>query len=86
MVYLGVLDENGNVQNTTDWTFKTPSQGASTTVVAAFDSTIAENSGAYLVDCQIDHGDVTMPYAVDKGDAEKLWKLSENLVGQKFEY
>ncbi|OCK92573.1 short-chain dehydrogenase [Cenococcum geophilum 1.58] len=82
----GVLDENGNVRNTADWTFKTLSQGASTTVVAAFDPTIAENSGAYLVDCQIDHGDVTMPYAVDKDNAERLWKLSENLVGQKFEY
>lgn len=39
------------MRNTADWTFKTLSQGASTTVVAAFDPTIAENSGAYLVDC-----------------------------------
>lgn len=82
----GILDENGNVQNTAEWTFKTLSQGASTTVVAAFDPTIVQNSGAYLVDCQVSHDDVAMPYAFDKYNAEKLWKLSEDLVGQKFEY
>jgi len=26
-----------------------------------------------------------MGYATDKENAEKLWKLSEELVGQKFE-
>jgi hypothetical protein len=26
------------------------------------------------------------PYAVDKENAERLWDLSEKLVGEKFEY
>jgi len=46
---------------------------------------LAEYNGCYLQDCQVEKEDV-MDYAVDKGNAEKLWSLSEELVGQKFEY
>jgi len=38
-----------------------------------------------LVDNQVAM-DKCQPYAKDKVAAEKLWKLSEELVGQKFEY
>lgn len=41
-----------------------------------------ENYGAYLVDCQI-NGDAG-PLAVSSAEAEKLWALSEELVGEKF--
>ncbi|KAL2436474.1 Short-chain dehydrogenase TIC 32, chloroplastic [Exophiala dermatitidis] len=61
---------------------KSPEQGVSTTLVAALDPRIEDKSGSYLVD-----GNVVEPYeyASDKENAERLWKLSEQLVGEKFE-
>lgn len=40
----------------------------------------------YLVDCHIAAPGQFKPYALDKESAERLWKVSEELVGQKFEY
>lgn len=57
-------------------------QGITTTIVAALDPRISANSGAYLADGKIEP---TYDYAEDKGNAEKLWKLSEDLIGAKFE-
>lgn len=45
---------------------------------------LSEHNGAYLEDCQRAPADQTKPYAVDKENAERLWKLSEQLVGQTF--
>ena len=52
-------------------------------VVAAFDPRLDEHNGAYL-----DHGDLAEPepQARKLEDAEKLWKLSEKLVGETFSY
>ncbi|KAH8703376.1 hypothetical protein BGW36DRAFT_312476 [Talaromyces proteolyticus] len=68
---------------------KTLGAGASTSMVAALDPKLAEgvsndkmNSGSYLVDCQI--SDQACPLAVSSEEAEKLWELSEKLVGQAF--
>jgi len=44
-----------------------------------------DRNGAYLNDCKVDDETVE-PYAVDKGNAERLWKISEDMVGQKFSY
>ncbi|KAK3317473.1 hypothetical protein B0T19DRAFT_376274 [Cercophora scortea] len=70
--------------------FKTPSQGAATHVFAAFaDEALREHNGAYLVDAHVpDPNDKTVfqPWATSGEDAEKLWKLSEELVGQEFAY
>ncbi|RYP11274.1 hypothetical protein DL765_007826 [Monosporascus sp. GIB2] len=71
-----------------EWTqdtleMKTLTQGASTTLVAALDPELPAQSPAYLANCQI-----TKPfeYALEPDNAEKLWELSEQLVGQKFGY
>ncbi|KAJ9316416.1 hypothetical protein DTO271D3_3221 [Paecilomyces variotii] len=56
-------------------------QGASTILVAALDPSIQSQSGAYLDDCQIG---TAAEYAQNKENSEKLWKLSEEIVGQKF--
>ena len=42
----------------------------------------AESSGVYLNDCQIAE---PAPHASDKQAAEKLWHLSEELVGEAFD-
>ena len=77
------------------FSYRTFGAGASTSLVAALDPRLSvgetkvdengvdrENYGAFLVDCQI--SDKAKPLAVSSNEAEKLWKLSEDLVKQKF--
>jgi NAD(P)-dependent dehydrogenase (short-subunit alcohol dehydrogenase family) len=69
-------DANGTV-------FKTLEQGCSTTLVAALDpklSNVEEGMGIYLDDCQFAE---PSPWAKDDEAAEKLWDISERLVGEK---
>ncbi|KAF2002637.1 putative short-chain dehydrogenase [Amniculicola lignicola CBS 123094] len=64
--------------------------GAATTVVAALDPKLGpgeakngkENWGVYLMDCQI--SDMAGSLAESSEEAEKLWVLSEKLVGKEF--
>ncbi|EXJ55357.1 hypothetical protein A1O7_08284 [Cladophialophora yegresii CBS 114405] len=72
--------------------YKTLGQGAATSLVAALDPKLGfsethdgkEGYGAYLVDCQISQN--AHPRAKSSEEAEKLWKLSEDLVGEKFSW
>lgn len=85
---IGKMMESGVIS------LKTLGGGASTSLVAALDPKLAvgvgethqgsENYGAFLDDCQI--STKARPSAVSSGDAEKLWELSEKLVGEKFEW
>jgi len=63
---------------------KTKEQGCATTLVAALEPTLVESgkNGAHLRDCNI-FADV-VPHAKDKGDAERLWGISEEMVREKF--
>ncbi|KAI8627615.1 NAD(P)-binding protein [Xylariaceae sp. FL1651] len=63
--------------------FKNFSQIAATPLIAALDPDLPEKSPAYLQNSQIHEPD---QHAKDPEAVEKLWKLSEELVGQKFEY
>ncbi len=66
--------------------------GAATSLVAALDPKLGmpgagspsgkENYGAFLVDCQI--SDAALAKATESKEAERLWRLSEELVGEKF--
>lgn len=84
-VKLGFMNENFQPVNSEALRWKTIEEGASTTIVAAFDPRIEKRNGFYLDDCKIDD-EAVKPYAVDNANAEKLWKLSEKLVGQVFSY
>ncbi|KAI1110383.1 putative short-chain dehydrogenase [Nemania sp. NC0429] len=72
--------------------YKTLGAGSSTSLVAALDPKLGpgetrdgkENYGAFLADCQIS-GDV-LPDNISSAAGERLWKLSEELVGEKFEW
>ncbi|TFK86693.1 NAD(P)-binding protein, partial [Polyporus arcularius HHB13444] len=68
------------------FTRKNLSQGTATHVVAAFDPKLDEHNGAYLQDCQAAPDEDLKRYAVDKTSAARLWKLSEELVGQNFDF
>jgi hypothetical protein len=53
---------------------------------AGFGPSIEGRSGGKKnFDCNVDDEQVK-DYAVDKGNAERLWKLSEELAGEKFDY
>ncbi|KAK3903798.1 short-chain dehydrogenase [Staphylotrichum tortipilum] len=61
--------------------WKTPDEGSSTTLVAALDPALNDVKGLYLSDCQIVD---PVAHARDPAAADRLWKLSEELVGEKF--
>ncbi len=75
-----------------NFTFKTVEQGAATSCYAATAPELAGRGGVYLEDCHVAAVDDDDPsgsvrsYAVDPGNAEKLWTLSEATVDQTFSY
>jgi hypothetical protein len=62
--------------------FKSMAQGISTTLTAALDPRIEGSSGMYMKNCQPTK---TYEYVEDPENAERLWKISEELIGEKFE-
>ncbi|MFC5759244.1 SDR family NAD(P)-dependent oxidoreductase [Rhizobium sp. GCM10022189] len=84
MVAAGWIDADGNLA---DPTFKTPEQGAATQVWAATSPQLAGLGGLYCADCDIatvseDGAETSVrAYAVDPGEAARLWALSAELTG-----
>ena len=62
--------------------FKSIPQGAATTVWAATAPELAGHGGTYLADCAISSEHAA--WATDADAAQRLWTLSERLVGQSF--
>ncbi|MBN9388830.1 MAG: SDR family NAD(P)-dependent oxidoreductase [Chloroflexi bacterium] len=85
---LGWIDEKGNPVNTT-LRWKTPEQGAATSVWVGVAPELEGIGGRYFENCnELEPGAPTQagsrglkPYAVDPGNAERLWTLSEEMVG-----
>ena len=90
----GLIDEHGNhIQHEN---FKTPAQGASTTVLACVAPQLENHGGLYLNDCHIcEVGDAkeinqialsrqpvhkVADYAVDEASADRLWEISEKSI------
>ncbi|KAI1135047.1 NAD(P)-binding protein [Hypoxylon sp. FL0543] len=71
-----------------DFDFLSPDQGAATYVYAAFDPDIRPHNGAYLLKCRLGDPwkDDLRAWATSSVEAEMLWKLTEKLIGQEFEY
>ncbi|KAA1188984.1 SDR family NAD(P)-dependent oxidoreductase [Pseudohalioglobus sediminis] len=72
--------------------FKSVAQGSATSVWAATSPDLDGKGGLYLEDCHVAEpataeaeGGVEA-YALDPGEADKLWQLSEALVGQRFNF
>ncbi|KAG9193995.1 hypothetical protein G6011_04030 [Alternaria panax] len=66
--------------------FKTHDQGTATHVVAAFSDELEHDNGKYLVDGKIARYELVSPWARNSFDAERLWKMSEEMVGEKFTF
>ncbi|KAI1495951.1 NAD(P)-binding protein [Biscogniauxia marginata] len=67
---------------------KSVERGAATHVFASFSPSLEGHNGAYLQDSQVADPWVhtVKPWATSPVEAERLWKLSEELVGQSFAY
>jgi len=77
--------ELGNYEGEwTDFPWKTLSQGTATHVFAAFDPNIAEHNGAYCIDVRLGKPGEIRNKATDPEDAERLWKMSNEILGQEF--
>jgi NAD(P)-dependent dehydrogenase (short-subunit alcohol dehydrogenase family) len=84
MVQYGWIDEHGNPKQR----FKTPQEGAATATWAATAPLLAGMGGVYCEDCDIaepsagpeESGGVEA-YAVDPGEAARLWSVSAQLTG-----
>jgi len=84
---MGWIDENG----VPDPRFKTPEQGAATTVWAATSPQLDGMGGVYLEDVDIASPTVpdsptariagVNPHAIDRADAARLWAVSAQLTG-----
>ncbi len=87
---MGWIDEQGNVNER----FKTPSQGAATSVWCAANAQLDGKGGVYCEDCDIatqvpadDKGfSGVRPWAIDPVLADKLWALSEQMTGVRFTF
>ncbi|PVH98500.1 retinol dehydrogenase 13 [Periconia macrospinosa] len=90
--YAGLQNIDRMMGNAEGWNasfdFVSHDEGCATHVVAAFDTDIAGQNGAYLEKGQIvaEDSNRIKPWATSRVEAEKLWKLSEKLVGQTFSY
>ncbi|KAJ7142310.1 NAD-P-binding protein, partial [Mycena epipterygia] len=80
----GVVDMDGKINaGVGEW--KTIPQGAATTVAAAFDPRLNDKPGAYLSDSTEANKDIA-PHCSDPINAEKLWNITEEIIGEKFAF
>ena len=73
-----------------DFSFKSIPQGAATQSWAATSSELDGKGGLYCEDCHVAKQDDESStggvrrYAIDKDNAERLWSMSEEMVGESF--
>ncbi|KAJ6516549.1 hypothetical protein C8R47DRAFT_1205789 [Mycena vitilis] len=77
----GILTTEG--QPDASHRFKTIAQGAATTLVAALDPALNDTPGAYLSNCVVAN-ELIAPHSAIPTDAEKLWTITEQIVGEPF--
>lgn len=88
MVVLGWLDKSGELSERAKQFFKSPAQGAGTSLWCATSPRLDGLGGVYCEDCNIAPvvaDDSEDPYgvrswAVNSGDAERLWEITEDLL------
>ncbi|KAJ7175112.1 hypothetical protein C8R43DRAFT_597936 [Mycena crocata] len=80
----GLLDENGQpIDKLFQW--KTISEGAATTIAAAFDPGLDDKPGAYLEDSKVAN-EAVAAHSSDSGNAQRLWDVTEEIIGEKFTF
>lgn len=89
---MGFCDGHGNILPEVLASLKNIPQGAATTVWCATSPLLEGIGGVYCEDCDVavispgtPGAAGVMPYSLVKTDAERLWKLSEQMTGITFE-
>ncbi|KAJ7292083.1 hypothetical protein C8J57DRAFT_1589158 [Mycena rebaudengoi] len=86
MISVGILAADG-LPNTGRFPWKTIPQGAATTVAAAFDPTLNDKPGAYLDDSKVATAkDAVAKHSCDPAIAERLWTVTEEIIGEAFTF
>ncbi|MEO0320292.1 MAG: oxidoreductase [Pseudomonadota bacterium] len=89
MIVLGWIDTDGEIAEAAKPFFKTPAQGAATSLWCAVSPALDGMGGVYCEDCNIaeeagpdspPYGQVA-PWAIDVAGADRLWSVSETLIG-----
>ncbi|KAI5924849.1 hypothetical protein F4810DRAFT_661648 [Camillea tinctor] len=72
----------------TSFTWKSQERGVAPYVFASFAPDLEDHNGKYILESRIGDPlkDTIKPWATSSIEAERLWKLSEKLVGQVFDY
>ncbi|KAJ7921110.1 hypothetical protein B0H13DRAFT_2267976 [Mycena leptocephala] len=78
----GILGADGQ-PSTEKMKWKTIPQGAATTAAAAFDTRLNDIPGAYLSDSTEANNEVAA-HSSDPVNAERLWTVTEEIIGEKF--
>lgn len=88
---MGFVDANGNMLPEVAASLKTVPQGAATTVWCATSPLLSNIGGVYCEDADIAPlcADISKskgvnPYSLDEASAKKLWTLTEEMTGLKF--
>jgi NAD(P)-dependent dehydrogenase (short-subunit alcohol dehydrogenase family) len=88
MASFDAVDEHGRPRLDPDKGLKHVEQGAATSLWCATNPSLAGLGGVYCEDCDIAsiHSDQTgrkgvSPWAIDEGNASRLWSVSERLTG-----
>ncbi|KAJ6584465.1 NAD-P-binding protein [Mycena capillaripes] len=81
---IGLLGPDG-LPTEDNYAYKTIPQGAATTLVAALDPALNDTPGAYLTDCTVTNELIASPSS-DPANAEKLWTLTEEIIGETFAF
>ncbi|MEI3791923.1 MULTISPECIES: SDR family NAD(P)-dependent oxidoreductase [unclassified Chryseobacterium] len=99
-IQMGTHDKNGKIKPEVEAKLKTIPQGAATTVWCATSPMLQNIGGVYCENCdiaEIDFGQIehrydepatirgVQPYSIDRDNAERLWTLSEKMLGFKFD-
>ncbi len=88
MIALGWLGPDGEISEMARSLFKTPEQGASTTVWAATSALLTERGGVYCENCDIaqlagadaPRWAMVQPHACDPDEAARLWTETEKML------
>lgn len=90
MAELGWKNPDGTIPPQVQAMFKTPEQGASTSVWAATSPALADKGGVYCEDCDIaklateesQRWEHARPWICDDEKAERLWDISETMLSK----
>ncbi|KAJ7835100.1 hypothetical protein B0H14DRAFT_2797137 [Mycena olivaceomarginata] len=85
LLRLGIITADGTPTSGVTFDWKTPPQGAATIIAAGFDPALTATPGGYLADSVVKDQRVA-PHCNDLAMAEKLWELSERLVGVTYAF